>query len=438
MPRARVFLIGALLTCATAAGLWWTSRPSPAPAAPPPLRFTPATGPASPGASWPFHYTPTPIGLPAAAFDPPFVTHLQIVDLDQDGLPDVLYTEADTHQVHWIRQAPRGTFTDTPIGDPVLGPVHVATADLYGNGRLDVLVASMGQVFPTNDRLGSVVVLENLDNQTFTNRVLLADTARVSDVRAANFSNHADGRLDLVVGQFGYAQGEIRLMRNRGDWNFASTTLNQLSGTVHTPVADFNGDRRPDIAAVISQEWEEVHLFTNLGSGNFQESNLWGSTNEDYGSSGLAIADLNRDGRPDLLYSNGDGFDYPIPGGRPWHGVQWLENQGDGRFAYRRIGDMVGAYSPRAADLDGDGDMDVVAVSCFADWADPAAVSLRAWINDGRQRFTPVTLAHHPTHLVALDIGDLDGDGVPELVTGGMHAFPPVHNPNNITLWRRN
>src|SRR5690606_29429943 len=156
-----------------------------------------------------------------------------------------------------------------------------------------------------------------------------------------------------------------RWMKNSGDWQFDSHIVSRLSGAVHATTADFDGDRRLDFAALISQEWEEIHLFRNLGQNQFQESIVWGSTNEDYGSSGLEVADVNRDGRPDLIYTNADGFDYPIPGGRPWHGIQGLENQGDGRFAFRRVGAMTGAYSPRAADLDGDGDMDLIAVSCF-------------------------------------------------------------------------
>ncbi len=428
-------LLSTALATAVIAVTWWGLQRRRTPL-PPPL-----SAPSSPARqslpSPPLRYDPSPLGAPADHFDKPMVTHLQAIDLDQDGLLDVVYAEAAEHTVRWIRQSPRSVFHETIIATNIKGPVHVQAADLNANGRLDVLVASMGQVLPTNDRIGAVVVLENLDNQRFQPRTLLADTARVTDVRAANVSGHADGRLDLVVGQFGYAQGETRWMRNQGDWQFASQILNRLSGCVHTPVADFDGDRRPDFAALISQEWEEVHLFRNLGEGRFQESIIWGSTNEDYGSSGLTVADLNRDGRPDLLYTNGDGFDYPIPGGRPWHGVQWLENQGDGRFAFHRIGDMVGAYSPRAADLDGDGDLDVIAVSCFADWSRPDAVALQAWINDGQQRFTPVVLAHQPTHLVTADVGDFDNDGVPEIVTGGMYAFPPYTHPANVTLWRR-
>ena len=33
--------------------------------------------------------------------------------------------------------------------------------------------------------------------------------------------------------------------------------------------------------------------------------------------------------------------------------------------------------------------------------------------------------------------GDLDGNGVPVIVTGGFHAFPPYENMSNITLWRK-
>jgi hypothetical protein len=404
---------------------------------PTPSTAAPATRPAASHAAQALAYQPVSLSVPATASERPLVTHVEIVDLDQDGLVDVLYCEASAHSVRWIRQAPRGVFTETVIGESILAPAHVWAGDVYGNGRRDVLVASMGQLLPNNDRIGSVVALENLDNRNFRRHVVLEHVARVTDVRGANFAGHADGRLDLVVGQFGYAQGETRWLENRGEWKFESRLVSTLSGAVHTPVADFDGDGRVDFAALISQEWEEVHVFRNLGVGGFREAIVWGSPNEDFGSSGLAVADVNRDGRPDLIYTNGDGFDYPVVGGRPWHGIQWLENMGGGRFAHRRVGDMTGAYGPCAADLDGDGDVDLLAVSCFADWADPRAVSMMAWLNDGRQQFTPLALAHAPTHLVTAAVGDLDGNGVPVIVTGGLHLFPPFNHANGVTLWRR-
>lgn len=382
-------------------------------------------------------YNPVPIGAPVAEFGRPLVTHLQIVDLDGDGLADIVYGEGQRNTVRWIRQAPRGVFTEQIIGEDIPAPAHVSVADVYGRGRLDVLVASMGQITPNNDLIGAVVVLENIDGQHFRKRVLLDHVARVVDVRAADLAGHRDGRLDLVVGQFGYAQGETRWMENKGDWKFESHIVNTQSGCIHTPVADFDGDGRPDFAALISQEWEEIHWFRNLGGGQWRDSLLWGSTNEDYGSSGLDTADVNRDGKPDLVYTNGDGFDYAVRGPHPWHGIQWLENRGDGNFKYHRVGNLPGAYTPCAADLNGDGLVDLLAVSCFADEANPNAVSMMAWLNNGRGDFTPVPLAHRPYQFVTAAVGDLDGNGVPVIVTGGFHALPPFEQLSNITLWRK-
>lgn len=382
-------------------------------------------------------YAATPIGAPVSEFGRPLVTHVQVVDLDRDGLADVLYGEGQKNSVRWIRQSPRGVFTEQVIGENIAGPAHVSTADVNGSGRLDVLVASMGQISPNNSRIGAVVVLENLDNRQFRPRLLLERVARVTDVRAANLAGHTDGRLDLVVGQFGYDQGETRWMENQGGWQFESHGVNTQSGCVHTPVADFDGDGKPDFAALISQEWEEVHWFRNLGGGQFQARLAWGSTNEDYGSSGLETADVNGDGRIDLVYTNGDGFDYSMRGPRPWHGMQWLENLGEGRFSFHRVGDLPGAYGPAAADLNGDGFVDLLAVSGFADWSDPDAPAMMAWLNDGRQNFTAVVLARTPTQLITAAVGDLDGNGVPVIVTGGFHAFPPFDNMSAVTLWRR-
>jgi hypothetical protein len=363
----------------------------------------------------------------------PWITHVAIADLDQDGLPDILACDAQTNTVRWVRQSTRGVFEERSIGE-AMAPAHVAVADLNGSGRLDVLVASMGQIFPSNDRIGSVIVFENLGDGEFRSRTILDRAARVSDVRAADFDG--DGRLDLAVGQFGYEQGEIRWMRNRGGWEFESHVISGLSGTIHVPIVNLHGGTQPGFLALVSQEYEEIHSFNNAG-GELVDTLIWGSINEDYGSSGLDVADVNADGRIDIIHTNGDAFDYARPGPRPWHGIQWLENRGDGGFVFHRVGQLPGAYSPCAADLDGDGSIDLLAVSGFNDWSNPGAVSMMAWLNDGQQRFTPVPLAQAPTHLITAAVGDLDGDGVPEIVTGGFHAYPPYKHMSRLTLWKR-
>jgi len=423
-------VIGALAAGWGAIAAFFTWRPQ-APETSTPSARSPSAGPAK------LEYVPTPLGAPVSEFVRPLVTHVQIVDLDRDGIADILYCEGQKNSVRWLRQSPRGVFTESVIGEEIPGPVHVCAADLNGTGRLDVLVASMGKILPCNERIGAIVVLENIDNTHFKKHVLADHVARVTDVRAANLTEHRDGRLDLVVGQFGYDQGETRWMENKGGWVFESQVINTQSGCINTPVADFDGDGQIDIAALISQEWEEVHLIHNLGHGRFADGVVWGSTNEDFGSSGMTVADLNRDGRPDLVSTNGDALDYGGAGTRSWHGVQWLENKGDGFFKYHRIGTMAGAFSPEVVDLNGDRAPDLLVVSAFADWDKPDAVSLMAWINDGHENFTPLVLARAPTHLITVAAGDLDGTGVPVIVTGAFHVFPPFENMSSLTVWRR-
>jgi hypothetical protein len=306
---------------------------------------------------------------------------------------------------------------------------------MRGTGHYDLLVASMGVVFPDNDKIGSVVILENDGHEHFTKRVLADHIARVTDVEAGHFTH--SGRLDLAVGQFGYDQGEIRWMENMGNGQFQSHNLLNLCGTINVCVADMTGDGNQDIVAVVSHHWQEIYLFKNDGNGNFTNRVIWGSTNEDYGSSGISLCDINRSGRPSILFTNGDGFDYAEPGARPWHGVQWIENLGGGKFKYHRIGDMAGAYSPVGVDLDGDGNIDIVAVSGFNDWNDPESASLVVFQNDGHMNFTPHVLAHVPTHLITVAAADLDGNGSPVLITGGFHAYPPWENMSRISIWRR-
>ncbi len=363
----------------------------------------------------------------------PLITDLTIADLDGDGLKDILVCDARQNRVTWIRQVRPHEFEEQDLGEGIAGPAHVEVADLDGDGHLDVLVASMGVIPPSNVKSGAVVVLVNDGTNHFTNRILLQDVARVTYVAAADLNR--DGRLDLVVGQFGYIEGEIRWMENLGNWQFASHQLLDLPGTIHAPVTDLNGDGNPDIVALVAQDSEEVHAFMGDGAGHFRDRVLYGSTNKDYGSSGLSIADVNRDGRPDIVYTNGDGFDYATPGSRPWHGVQWLENFGDGKFAFHRVGDFPGCYSPVAVDLDGDGDLDLVASSGFNNWEDPKAVSLMCFENDGKNRFTPRILAHQPTHLIVVKAADLFNDGRIELVTGGFVFYPPYDRRSRVTLW---
>ncbi|MBM4321907.1 MAG: VCBS repeat-containing protein, partial [Deltaproteobacteria bacterium] len=368
----------------------------------------PPSGTASPAdrAGAALRFAPHAIGDPTG--EPPRIGSLTLLDLDGDSRTDVLGCDMLANRVVWLRQAEPGRFVEQPLGEPIRAPARLGPADLDGDGDLDLAVASMGMLFPNNDRIGAVIALEQEGSQQFRQRVLLADVARVTDVRAGDLDG--DGDLDLVAGHFGYDDGEIRWLENQGGWRFRSTVLLGISGTIHAIPHDMEGDGDLDIVALVSQEWEEVYLFENDGRGRFRTRLIYGSTNDDFGSSGLDVVDLDRDGDPDLLFTNGDAFDYIPPRPKPWHGVQWLENKGEYRFDYRRIGDLPGATVARALDLDGDGDLDVLAVSAYNFWEQPAAQSM-VWFEQRQRGFVRHDLARSPTHLIALEVGDVDGDG---------------------------
>ena len=183
---------------------------------------------------------------------------------------------------------------------------------------------------------------------------------------------------------------------------------------------------------LVSQEWEEVWAFAGE---RLTSELLWGTTNPDFGSSWITVVDFDQDGDPDILLSNGDAFDYAPANSRPWHGVHWLENRGDLEFEIHRIADLSGASSPQAADLDDDGDLDVVVVSAYNRWDDEQSQSL-VWLeNNGRMQFTLHRIARSPTHLITVAVGDLDGNGTPEFVTGGMHITGPFDRMSRVTVW---
>ena len=375
---------------------------------------------------------PTHVGVPVRPDDRPLVANVAVTDLDADGQADILIADAAANRIIWLRQGPAGRYTERTLAE-VAGPAHVAAVDLEKDGDLDILVASLGVLFPNNAKIGAVIVLENTGRQTFAKRILIDKVARVSDVRAGDLDG--DGDLDLAVAQFGYDQGETRWMENKGGWTFESHPLQELSGPINAEIADIDGDGDRDIVSLVSQEWEEIYAFVNDGRGRFAPKRIFGASNEDFGSSWITVVDLDRDGDADVLYSNGDAFDYAPPKGRGWNGVQWLENTGGVSFRFHRIADVPGASSPQAADLDGDGDLDIAVVSAYNDWAKPEAQSLVWFQNDGGMRFTLREIASTPTHLITLAIGDLNGDKRPDLITGGMHMSWPFDRLSRVMVW---
>ena len=368
--------------------------------------------------------------------EPPLISHVLATDLDGDGLMDVIVCDCKNNTVSWIRQYPLGTYTEKILAKDLIAPAHVQIIDFDKDGDKDIMVGVLGMLFPNNDKIGSVVVLENDGKFNFKKHVIVDKIARVSDVRAGDLDN--DGDLDLAVAQFGYDDGETRWIENLGNWKFQSHNLQSLSGPINVEIVDIDKDGDNDILSLVSQEWEEIYCFVNDGKGNFTPKLLWGSSNQDYGSSSICISDLNNDGKPDILYTNGDAFDYIPPQGRPWHGVQWLENKGNLNFVFHRVCSFTGATNVKAVDIDNDGDNDLFAVSAFNLWDKPESQSFIWLENIGGMSYKRHDIARSPTHLLSCDIADFNNDGLMDIVTGGMHTYPPFDRMGRVTLWMNN
>jgi hypothetical protein len=321
-------------------------------------------------------------------------------------------------------------------------PARVEVCDLNADGRTDLVVADLGSYLPADHNRGRVVLLQRrADADAYAEVELGSGLGRVADVRPADLDG--DGRLDLVVAEFGWHEtGGIMVLSNRsppgGPLQFDRQRIDDRPGAIHVPVHDFTGDGRPDIAALFSQEYESVDLFVNRRDGGFVRTSLWAAPDLTFGSSGLELADLNGDGRTDILFTNGDAFDDSWAS--PWHGVQWLERTGGGEFEYHRLTAMPGAYRALPEDFDGDGDQDIVIVAWLPPNVEPPEAadspSIVLLEQTGPGRFARHSLEPGGARYATLAVGDFDGDGDSDFVVApGPRVGEAQHHQSAFTVW---
>jgi hypothetical protein len=355
------------------------------------------------------------------------------------GPLDVLACDMQTGRIMLL--TPADSHPAWKVLGRVNNPAHATVVDLDGDGILDLLIADLGSFPPTDRRCGSVAWLKGRPDGTFAAPVVLLDNVgRVADVQAADF--RGTGRLDLIVGVFGlHAAGEVIVLDNETtDWSrphFVPRRVDPRHGAIHVPVADLNGDGKPDFVCLFAQEHEAVVAFINDGHGGFTPHTLYRGPHPAYGSSGIELIDLDGDGRLDVLYTNGDILDEPFLL-KPYHSIQWLRNKGNLKFEHRPISPMYGVHRAVAADLAGTGKKDVVAVSFLPADKFPDRVTRRA---DALTVFTPRpdgTYVRHPLQSLDCDAvtcvaGDVYGTGRQDIVVGNFGS-PKSNDP--VTIWR--
>ncbi len=315
----------------------------------------------------------------------PEVSTLIWTPLQEGGRPMLVATDMKFGQV--VAMDPTDAAAPPIILARLEHPARIRPVQFSDDGSTEFLVADMGSYMPTEEKRGSVVLLHRPSGgSAFETTTLASDFTRVADVQAADVDG--DGKLDLLVSEFGWQRtGGTWLLRNvtEGDQSlqFEREMLDDRPGAINLPVHDFDGDGHPDFAALVGQEYEAVDLFLNrmqrdpaamMGGRNpFLRLGVWAGPDLTFGSSSLALTDLNQNGRIDLLVTNGDTWDNLLAA--PTHGVHWLENQGDLEFRHRRLAMLPGAYATTVFDVDGDGDLDIVAVAWLPRNVEPETVT---------------------------------------------------------------
>ena len=350
-------------------------------------------------------------------------------DIDGDGRPDVVAAGYEEDAVAWFRRTDDGwTRYDVHELD---GAFAILAHDLDADGDPDLVAASRTS--------GLVLWYENTRGDSdggpigFVPRLLLQEEhAEPASVDAADVDG--DGGVDVIVA-FTY-RPEIRVMLNPGGGGegLGGPTLVVPvpgNGVSWVRARDFDGDGDIDLVAATPWDWVDhlnYYWFRNDGGAGFTGPIPIAGGEHLHGAFAAAIADLDGDGRLDLATMSDWG-----QGNRTVHWFRRLDAAGeqwsDAMIVDADFHGSDGTQSLHAADLDGDGRVDLMAGSSFL------GPGLRVWWNRGPGAGTPgvfhrLDLAPgFPAHGVTA--ADLDGDGTAEVIAGSWE-----YQGGRIRAWR--
>jgi hypothetical protein len=352
----------------------------------------------------------------------PILTAVAIGDLDGDGLPDLATANNGGSAVTVFRNT--GTAGAPAFAGGVSftvggNPWAVAIGDLDGDGKPDLATAN-----ERPNSVGSVSVLRNTalpGSLTTTSFAAKADFTVGTAQRAAALAIgdlDGDGQPDLAVANS--SSSTVSVFRNTalpGSLTTTSFATKVDFATGPTPqavaIGDLDGDGQPDLA-VANSGGATVSVFRNVTTaGNLTTASFAARVDFTTGAApqAVAIGDLDGDGKPDLAVANGTD-----------NSVSVLRNvSAAGTPAFAAKVDVATGGNPLAlaiGDLDGDGRPDLAT----ANGSGSSASVLRSAATAGSltsASFDPAVTYATSTSLSGVAIGDLDGDGYPDLALAG-------------------
>lgn len=358
-----------------------------------------------------------------------FVAHR----LDVDGQPGSLVT--------FLGFRDRGLLVGTGYGQLAhLSPAGERTA-LHSVRRPVVhyqadttggLLLEIGNIYPTEASNG---VLYRFGPG---GRQILADTLH----RPVHFLAEdldGDGVQEIIVSEFGNYSGALTLLKRGAGGEYQRKRLLGTAGATRVVGADLNRDGRRDLIVLHAQGDEGIDALYQRADGTFERDRLL-RFSPVWGTSWFELVDFDGDGDLDLITVHGDNADYSNVR-KPYHGLRIYTNDGANAFTEIYFQPLPGATRVVARDFDRDGDTDLAVASNFADFArEPEAAF--AYLENvssapGSVRFQPRTT---PVALdgrwLILEAADYDGDGDDDLALGSFTLSPAPVPDTLATRWR--
>ncbi|MEO8069104.1 MAG: T9SS type A sorting domain-containing protein [Flavobacteriales bacterium] len=283
--------------------------------------------------------------------------HVVVFDMDLDGDLDLItcINAFSQERIHWIENTGSLSFPVSNSLALVLDDVaYLMPSDTNGDGLTDVLAASYhSRVYSYLNNGGA-----QLDPGVVFNKMVDG----VKDVRWGDLDG--DNREDMIVAssmESTFDTSQVVWFRKLPGVGYGAP---QVISTAHlgynsVMLGDYDGDGDVDVAATALDQ-NLVLWFANDGNGSNWTEHLIG--NASALDAWSQTVDLDQDGDADLLIACG-----------LWS-VAWYRNDGSGNFTTLNIGTASNLRRARAADFDGDGDLDVVACGDY---------ETRWYINDG-------------------------------------------------------
>jgi len=326
----------------------------------------------------------------------PFADSIAIADINGDKKPDLVASDFFESAVFVLAGNGDGTFKPAAGYTTDWFPQSIVIADFNGDKKLD---------FASGDDSGPYVsvVLGNGDGTFRAGVNYDANQPWNAPEVVADFNN--DGNLDVAI-----------------DGNFGGGTINVMLGSSHgvlgTPIVvaaggtyslgalaagDVNGDGKADIVAGANMGGGvyDIQVFLGKGNGTFASPVLY-STGVSDNPGPVVLADVNGDGKLDVLISNADGS------------LSVLLNKGKGVFGTAKVisGVATGEEWLAAADFNGDGKVDVVL-------ADTGNNTLNVLLGKGNGTFQSAVKYPVQNNPQFISVASLRGNGILDLITGG-------------------